>query len=137
LHHLLEEAALNGIPAIAVDPKGDLTNLVLHFPNLLPSDFQPWIDPDAARREGKTVDVMAAETADNWKKGLESYGLGKEQLEKLGKAVDFTIYTPAPPRVYDQYSASFQSPDISWVRNEEILREKIASIVTALLDWSG
>ncbi len=135
---LLEEAALSGIPAIAVDPKGDLTNLLLHFPDLLPADFQPWIDPDSARREGKTVDVMAAETAENWKKGLESYGLGKEQLEKLGKSVAFTIYTPGSSAgVPVNILASFQSPDIPWSGNEEILREKIASIVTALLGLVG
>jgi len=135
---LLEEAALKGIPAISVDPKGDLTNLLLHFPDLLPADFQPWIDPDAARREGKTVDVMAAETAASWKKGLADYGLGKEQLEKLKSSVDFTVYTPGSSSgVPINILASFQSPDIPWSGNEEILREKIASIVTALLGLVG
>ena len=67
---LLEEAALQGIPALIVDPKGDLTNLVLHFPNFLPSDFEPWIDPELARRSGKSLADLAAETAANWQKGL-------------------------------------------------------------------
>ncbi len=133
---LLEEAAMKGIPAIVVDPKGDLTNLLLHFPELLPADFQPWIDPDAARREGKTVDVMAGETAASWKKGLADYGLGKEQLQKLKDSVEFTVYTPGSSSgVPVNILASFQSPDIPWSGNEEILREKIASIVTALA-WS-
>jgi len=135
---LLEEAALKGIPAIAVDPKGDLTNLLLHFPDLLPADFQPWIDPDAARREGKTVDVLAQETAASWKKGLADYGLGKEQLEKLKNSVEFTVYTPGSSSgVPVNILASFQSPDVPWSGNEEILREKIASIVTALLGLVG
>ena len=135
---LLEEAALEGIPAISVDPKGDLTNLVLHFPDLLPSDFQPWIDPDAARREGKTIEVLSEETAANWKKGLADYGLGKEQLEKLKTSVDFTIYTPGSTSgVPVNILASFQSPEMAWSGNEEILREKIASIVTALLGLVG
>ncbi len=72
---LLEEAALHGIPAIIIDPKGDLTNLVLHFPSQLPTDFEPWIDPETARREGKTVPEMAVETADRWKKGLGRLGI--------------------------------------------------------------
>ncbi len=135
---LMEEAALKGIPAISVDPKGDLTNLVLHFPDLLPADFKPWVDPDAARREGKTVDVLAEETAANWAKGLSDYGLGKEQLEKLKSSVDFTIYTPGSTSgVPVNILASFQSPEIPWSGNEEILREKIASIVTALLGLVG
>lgn len=74
---LLEEAALMGIPAIIVDPKGDLTNLLLHFPQLRPADFEPWIDPDNARRSGKTLPQLAAETADSWKKGLADWGLGQ------------------------------------------------------------
>ena len=135
---LMEEAALKGIPAISVDPKGDLTNLVLHFPDLLPADFKPWVDPDAARRDGKTVDVLAEETAANWAKGLADYGLGKEQLEKLKSSVDFTIYTPGSTSgVPVNILASFQSPEIPWIGNEEILREKIASIVTALLGLVG
>lgn len=135
---LLEEAALQGIPALAIDPKGDLTNLLLHFPELLPSDFQPWIDPDTARREDKTVEVLAEETAANWKKGLADYGLGKEQLEKLKNSVEFTVYTPGSSSgVPVNILASFQTPDIPWSGNEEILREKIASIVTALLGLVG
>ena len=41
---LLEEALLDGIPVIAVDPKGDLGNLALRFPQLQGSDFAPWVD---------------------------------------------------------------------------------------------
>ena len=78
---LLEEAALHGTPAIIIDPKGDLTNLLLHFPGLLPVDFEPWIDPETARREGKTVTQMAEETSAKWKKGLADWGLGDEQTQ--------------------------------------------------------
>ena len=84
---MLEEAALQGIPAIVVDPKGDLTNLLLHFPDLLPEDFQPWVDADAARREGKSVQEAAEGAAALWKKGLASYGIGKPELEALRDAV--------------------------------------------------
>src|SRR6188472_3697884 len=61
---LMEEAALQGVPAILIDPKGDLTNLLLHFPNLAPADFQPWLDADTLRRQGTPLDQAAAETAD-------------------------------------------------------------------------
>src|SRR5512135_2781013 len=68
---LLEEAALQRVPAIIIDPKGDLTNLLLHFPELLPADFQPWIDPDMARRAGQTVEQAAAAASSAWGKGLD------------------------------------------------------------------
>ena len=66
---LLEEAALNDIPAIMIDPKGDITNTLLHFRDLLPEDFAPWINPDAARRDDKTIEEAAAATASLWKTG--------------------------------------------------------------------
>lgn len=135
---ILEEAALEGIPAIIIDPKGDLTNLLLHFPDLAPGDFQPWVDPEAARRDGKTVDQFAAETAENWKTGLAGWGLGSEQLQELKDSVDFGLYTPgstvgSPVNVL----SSFAAPDLEWEANREILREKISTIVSALLGLVG
>jgi hypothetical protein len=135
---LLEEAALEGIPAITIDPKGDLTNLLLHFPDLLPSDFQPWIDPEAARREGKPIEQMAEETAARWKTGLADWGLGQEQLIALQNAVEFGIFTPGSSAgISVNILSSFAAPDLPWDDNREILREKISTIVTALLGLIG
>ena len=58
---LLEEAAIDGIPVIAIDPKGDLGNLLLGFPELRPEDFLPWIDADEAGRAGLTAEQFAAQ----------------------------------------------------------------------------
>lgn len=135
---LLEEAALQGIPALIVDPKGDLTNLLLHFPNLLPADFEPWIDPELARRAGKSISDMAAETAANWSKGLSGWELGPEDLTALKNSADFTIYTPGSTSGFPiNILSSFQPPSISWEDNREILREKISTTVTALLGLVG
>ncbi len=135
---LLEEAALHGTPAIIIDPKGDMTNLLLHFPGLLPDDFAPWIDPEAARREGKSVAQMAEETAARWKKGLADWGLGPEQLKALGDAADFAIYTPGSSSgIPVNILSSFQAPDLDWESNAEVLRERISSTVTALLELIG
>src|SRR3990172_10263794 len=86
---LLEEAALAGIPALMIDPKGDITNLLLHFPGLAPSDFRPWVDPEQARRDGKSLDQAAAEAAASWEKGLAEGGIGRERIAALAKAADF------------------------------------------------
>ena len=135
---LLEEAALQGIPALIVDPKGDLTNLVLHFPNFLPSDFEPWIDPELARRSGKSMADLSAETAANWQKGLANSELGPDDLRALGAAADFAIYTPGSTSGLPiNILSSFQPPDIDWADNREILREKISTTVTALLGLVG
>jgi hypothetical protein len=135
---LLEEAALEGIPAIIIDPKGDLTNLLLHFPDLLPADFEPWIDPENARREGKTVQQLAEETAERWKSGLAEWGLGAEQIRELKDAVEFGLYSPGSSAATPvNILSSFESSDLPWNENREILREKISTIVTALLGLIG
>src|SRR6187200_1136677 len=71
---LLEEAAIDNIPAIIIDPKGDLANLLLTFPDLKPDDFEPWIDPEEAKRQNQTTAQLAAATAVQWKKGLADWG---------------------------------------------------------------
>jgi hypothetical protein len=135
---LLEEAALQGIPAIMIDPKGDLTNLMLHFPNLLPTDFEPWIDPDEARREGKDVKTFAAEKAADWKKGLADWGIGQEDILKLSSAVEYAIYTPGSKAgIPVNILSSFACPDMDWEMNAELLRDRISSTVTGVLGLVG
>src|SRR5204862_7799666 len=88
---LIEEAALDGIPTIAIDPKGDLTNLLLTFPDLRPVDFRPWINEDDAARKGVTPDEYAKQQAELWRKGLESWGQSGERIRRLRDAADFAI----------------------------------------------
>ncbi len=135
---LLEEAALNGFPALMIDPKGDITNALLHFPELTAQDFQPWINPDQARREGKTLEQAAVDTAALWKKGLSEWGIGPERLRALQESAHFVIYTPGSDAgVPVSILASLKAPEIPWEGNREILREKISSTVTALLGLGG
>jgi len=135
---LLEEAALQGIPAILIDPKGDLTNHLLHFPKLLPSDFAPWVDEDIARREGKTPDQAAAEAAENWQKGLVRSGIDQARMQKLADNVDYAIYSPGSDSGFPvSILSSLKAPSISWEENKEILRENISSTATALLELVG
>ncbi|MEZ5973621.1 MAG: DUF87 domain-containing protein [Planctomycetota bacterium] len=99
---LLEEAAIDGIPSIVIDPKGDMANLMLQFPELSPKDFEPWVDEAKPRARGKTVAEFAAGTAAMWEKGLADWGSSKERIQKLKDSAEFTVYTPgshhrAPP----------------------------------------
>jgi hypothetical protein len=91
---LIEEAAIDGIPVLAIDPKGDLGNLLLTFPNLAASDFAPWIDAGEAQRHNTTVDPYAAETAQRWKAGLAEWDQDGSRIAKLKAAADVTVYTP-------------------------------------------
>ncbi len=135
---LLEEAALQKIPAIIIDPKGDLTNLLLHFPNLLPQDFQPWIDPEMERRTGKTMEEIADEAAKSWRNGLKEWDIDPNQLLKLKNNVQFAIYTPGSDSgISVSVLSSLAAPKLDWESNREVLREKISSTVTALLGLIG
>jgi len=135
---LLEEAALQKVPAIIIDPKGDLTNLLLHFPDLLPQDFQPWIDPEMERRTGKSMADIASEAASTWRTGLKEWGIGKDRLLALQNAAQFAIYTPGSDAGFPvSVLSSLAAPDLNWENNREVLRERISSTVTALLGLVG
>jgi hypothetical protein len=135
---LLEEAALQGIPAIIIDPKGDLTNLLLHFPNLAPQDFQAWIDPEIARRAGESVEQTATAASSAWRNGLQEWGISHERMVALKNAAEFAIYTPGSDSgIPVSVLSSLLAPDLDWNTNREILREKVSSTVTALLGLIG
>ena len=135
---LLEEAALKGIPAIIIDPKGDLTNLLLHFPDLAPQDFQPWIDADLARRTKKSQEQVSAEAAEAWRKGLSEWNISQDTLLALKNAAQFAIFTPGSSAgIPVSVLSSLAVPDLPWEENREILRERISGTVTALLGLVG
>ncbi|XOB98217.1 helicase HerA domain-containing protein [Deinococcota bacterium DY0809b] len=134
---LLEEAARKRIPALILDPKGDLTNELLHFPRLAPEDFEPWINPDEARRAGKTTGELAAEKAALWQKGLAAWGLGPEQIRELDR-VRYAVYTPGSTAgIPVSILASLRAPAGDWRTQAEELREQVASTATALLGLVG
>jgi hypothetical protein len=135
---LLEEAALQGLSAMLIDLKGDITNTLLHFPDLSPQDFQPWVNADNARREGKTIEQAAVEMAAIWRNGLAEWGIPAERIRDLQAAASFAIYTPGSDAgIPVSILTSFKAPQISWEGNRELLREKISSTVTALLSLVG
>lgn len=135
---LLEEAALRGIPALMIDPKGDMTNTLLHFPELKPEDFQPWVNPDRARREEKTLSEAARDAAELWESGLSRWGIGKDRIRALARAAQFAVYTPGSEAGLPiNILASLKAPELSWDDHQEVLREKISGTVMGLLGLVG
>ncbi|MFN2274041.1 MAG: helicase HerA domain-containing protein, partial [Anaerolineales bacterium] len=135
---ILEEAALQGLPALIVDPKGDIANLQLHFPNQSPADFHPWVDPDEARRSGVSLEALAEKTAATWSEGLARWGIDGEQIQRVCEAVEYAVYTPGSDAgIPVSILASLKAPGIKWEENREQMREKNSSTVTALLGLVG
>jgi len=135
---LIEEAAIDGVPVIAIDPKGDLGNLLLTFPSLAPNDFRPWIDEDEARRAGQTPDAFAAQQAEMWQKGLADWGEDGARIERLRKAADFAIYTPGSSAGLPiSLLQSFAAPPATIRDDAELLGERAASTATSLLSLAG
>jgi hypothetical protein len=135
---LLEEAILDNIPAIVIDPKGDITNLLLTFPDLKPQDFEPWINVDDARRAGLDVPTYAADVAQRWRDGLQSWGIVPDRIRWLKQIARYSIYTPGSDAGLPiSILASLRAPRDGWAGNEEANREKINGIVTALLALIG
>jgi hypothetical protein len=132
---LLEEAALDGIPSIAIDPKGDLGNLLLSFPSLTAEEFRPWIDATEAARAGRTPEEHAAATAELWKRGLADWGQDGDRIRRLRESADIALYTPGsrvgrPLSVLRSLAAPLASP-------REALEERIASAASGILALVG
>jgi hypothetical protein len=135
---LLEEAAIDGIPALVIDPKGDMGNLLLTFPDLRAEDFMPWVDPDAAARNGSTVDEYARKTADIWRKGLAEWGQDASRIRKYRDSVDLSIYTPGSTAGLPiTILRSFAAPSPAIVEDTEALRDRIVTAVSGLLALVG
>jgi hypothetical protein len=135
---LLEEAAIDGVPAIAIDPKGDLGNLMLAFPNLAPADFRPWVDPQEAARKGLSVDDYAAKTAETWKKGLADWGQSPERIARFKESVDVAIYTPGSNAgIPLSVLQSFAAPTGALATDTSALRDRIGAVVSGVLSLLG
>jgi hypothetical protein len=135
---LIEEAALDGIPVLAVDPKGDLSNLLLTFPELRPTDFAPWVNADEARLQGVDVDVHAAREAARWKAGLGEWGQGSDRIARLRKAAEFAVYTPGSRAVRPvSLLRTFEAPPAAIAGDAELLAERASAAATGVLTLAG
>ncbi|MCB2216179.1 ATP-binding protein [Desulfofustis glycolicus] len=131
---LIEEAIMDDIPSIIVDPKGDMANLLLTFPQLQGEDFTQWIDPAEASRKNMTIDELADQTARTWRDGLASWDQGSERIEALHGKTEMTVYTPgsgsgAPVSIL----SGFAAPDEQLLRDQDGLQALVGSTVTSLL----
>jgi hypothetical protein len=135
---LLEEAAIDAVPAIVIDPKGDLADLLLTFPELRPEDFRPWVSPEEAAKQSLSVDEFAAQQADLWRKGLAEWGQDPVRIQRLRDAAEFTIYTPGsnaglPVSILKSFGAPAESVRV----DDEALRDRIDTAVTSILGLVG
>jgi hypothetical protein len=135
---LLEEAAIDNIPAIIIDPKGDLGNLMLTFPSLKGEDFQPWINEDDARKKGLSATDYAKAQAELWAKGLAGWQQDGARIQRFRDAADIAIYTPGSSAGLPvSILKSFSAPSADVFNDAELLRERISTTVTSLLGLLG
>ena len=135
---LLEEAAIDNIPAIIIDPKGDLGNLMLTFPSLKGEDFQPWINEDDARKKGLAPADYAQAQAELWAKGLAGWQQNGDRIQRLRDAADVVMYTPGSNAGLPvSILKSFSAPTADVLEDSELLRERISTTVTSLLGLLG
>jgi len=135
---ILEEAGIDHIPAIIIDPKGDLGNLLLTFPHLSPEEFLPWIDQSEAERKGMDPLTYAASVAKTWQEGLAKWGEGADRIQKLRNSVNMVIYTPASQAgIPLSVLSSFAAPPEELLKNPEALRDKVLSLASSLLGLIG
>jgi hypothetical protein len=135
---LLEEAAMDGIPALIVDPKGDLGNLLLTFPQMRGEDFAPWVNEEDARKAGVPVEEFAKTEAEKWKNGLAEWGQDPERIAALRQKADIAIYTPGSNAgIPLSILRSFAAPDLTVAEDAELLAERVQSTTAGLLGLLG
>ncbi|MBS0191727.1 MAG: ATP-binding protein [Planctomycetes bacterium] len=135
---LLEEAAIDGIPSIIIDPKGDLGNLLLTFPGLKPEEFRPWINEEDAKKKGVSPDEFAARQASLWASGLAEWDQTAARIGRLRDAAEFAIYTPASSAgLQVSILKSFAPPPDEVMEDSELFSERIQTTVTGLLGLLG
>jgi hypothetical protein len=135
---VLEEAALDGIPAIVIDPKGDMPNLLLTFPELRMEDFAPWVNEDDARKKELSTEEYARKQAEMWKNGLAGWGQTGERISRLRQSADFVIYTPGSSAGMPvSILKSFAAPPAAILNDTELLGDRISSTATSLLGLMG
>jgi hypothetical protein len=135
---VIEEAAIDGVPVIAIDPNGDLGNLLLTFSGLSAAEFRPWIDEDEARRAGTTADAFAAAEAARWSKGLAEWGQNGARIERLRSAAEFSIYTPGSNAGQPvSIVSSFAAPPPAARGNRDALAERAGTTATSVLALAG
>ncbi len=136
--NLLEEAAMDRIPAIIVDPKGDMANLLLSFPELKPSDFEPWVAKEEAQKSGMSVSSYAADQASKWREGLADWGIDRERIKTLHETTDITIYTPGSTAGRPlSLLKSFDPPAAAILGDVELLAEQVSGTTDSILGLLG
>ncbi|MCP4005481.1 MAG: DUF87 domain-containing protein [bacterium] len=135
---LLEEAAIDGIPALVIDPKGDLSNLALTFPGLKAEAFEPWVDPGEAARMAMTVKQYAGRIAELWKKGLAEWGQSGKRIKRFRNSAEVAIYTPGS-RVGRPLCVlrSLAAPSAAVAEDDDALRDRVQAAVSGLLSLLG
>ncbi len=135
---LIEEAAIDGVPVIAIDPKGDLANLLLTFPGLSAAEFTPWVNPDEARRVGQSPEAFGQAEAARWAKGLADWGQDGARIERLRAAAEFAIYTPGSSSGRPiSIVQSFSAPAPAVLNDPELLADRVATAATSVLTLAG
>ncbi len=136
--NMLEEALLSSIPALILDPKGDMGNIMLNFPDSKPEDLEPWMDKAKAKRKGVTIADLAAKEATERQEDLAGHGITPERIRRLRDSTEFKIYTPGSSTgIGMNVLGSLKAPDLDWQDSAEIIRDEIEGLVSSILVLAG
>lgn len=135
---LIEEAAIDGVPVLAIDPKGDLANLLLTFPQLSGDEFAPWVNADEARAAGQTPESYAEAEAARWATGLAEWGQDGARIARLKAAAEVTLYTPGSTSGRPlSVVRSFAAPPVAVLEDPDLLGDRVATAATSILTLAG
>ena len=133
---LLEEASIDNIPSIVIDPKGDMGDMLLTDPEFKAESFAKWVADDA-KAKGEDALELGAKTAKMWKEGIESWGQDAQRVKRFTE-VDKTIYTPGSSSgVGINILSSLEKPNEAILSDSDNFTSYLSSTVNSLLALVG
>ena len=133
---IIEEAAIDNIPSIVIDPKGDMGDLCLTDPSFASASFEPWVKDEAKAKEAD-VGEYAKKISAMWKEGIESSGQNVQRVEKFHQ-VKKTIYTPGSSAgVAINIMSSLETPPAQIMEDSDTFSSYLKSTTTSLLSLVG
>lgn len=135
---MIEEAVLDKIPSIIIDPKGDMGNLLLAFDDFDPKKFEPWVDEGEAEKKGMSVEEYAQATAQKWEHGILSANQNRDRVKRYINGADFTIFTPGSSAgIPISALSSFDAPSVAALQDRDTFSYLLNSTVTSILALIG
>ena len=135
---VIEEALRAGVPALVIDVKGDLPNLLLAFPDFDPRRFLPWAEGSAAPNDSRSPEEVARTLSEQRKAGLGAWGIGESDLLAYASGAEVRVITPGSSAGESLHLlSSLERRSARWDLDPEAGRAALSAAISLVLRLLG